>query len=152
MGKAMPDRDSRLSDQATAILEMIAAGSSYEQILSAYPPLTYICIFDAAREALDLSVVDSAAPQGAYRIADIRTKHARAYERWTDTDDDHLRRYIGDGLSVAQIAHRLERQRSAIRSRITKLNLVEHLSPHEQSKLHRISALERKEPAEEQAE
>jgi hypothetical protein len=148
----MPERDSHLSDQATAVLEMIAAGSSYEQILSAYPHLTYMCIFDAAREALDLSVIGSEPQKPAYRVADIRTKHARAYERWTEADDDHLRRYIQAGQTVAQIAHRLQRQRSAIRSRIAKLNLVDQLSPHEQSELHRISALDPKEPADEQDE
>ena len=145
----MSSGDSTLSDRAIAVLEMIAAGSSYEQILSAYPNLTYISIFDAAREALDLSVSDTIQQKPAYRVSDIRSTHARAYERWSEADDNFLRQSVGDGSTVAQIANRLQRQRSAIRSRILKLNLVEQLSPHEQSELHRISALDPKEPSEE---
>jgi len=140
---------SSLSDRATAVLEMIAAGSTYEQILSAYPHLTYLDIFDAAREALDLSVSETIPEKPAYRISDIRSKHARAYERWSEADDNLLRQSVGDGSTVAQIANRLQRQRSAIRSRILKLNLVEQLSAHEQSELHRISALDPKEASEE---
>ena len=130
--------DSHLSHQAMIVLEMIAAGSSYEQILSAHPHLTYLDIFDAAREALDLSVVE--------KPAAFRPSTPPAHQPWTDAADRLLRHLAGRGLTVAQIANRLQRQRSAIRSRIIKLNLVELLSPHEQSELHRISALDPKEP------
>jgi hypothetical protein len=49
----------RLSEQATMILQLIAAGRSYDQILQQHPELTYFDIFAAAREALDL---DETAP------------------------------------------------------------------------------------------
>lgn len=41
-----------LSPRARGILEKIAAGKSYEQILAADPGLSYLDIFAAAREAL----------------------------------------------------------------------------------------------------
>jgi hypothetical protein len=41
-----------LSPQARRILEKIAAGKSYDQILAADPGLSYLDIFAAAREAL----------------------------------------------------------------------------------------------------
>ena len=43
-----------LSEQSAAILELIAAGHSYEQILARLPDLTYPDIFASAREALAL--------------------------------------------------------------------------------------------------
>jgi len=148
----MPCGSSHLSHQAVLVLEMIAAGSSYEQILAALPHLTYIDIFDAAREALDLSVIDRNPPKVTEGFASIRAAHPRAYERWTDADDNLLRRLAGDGISVARIANRLQRQRSAIRSRLLKLNLDGLLNPSEQSELHRISELDPKDPAEDGTE
>jgi hypothetical protein len=49
---------------------------------------------------------------------------------------------IRNGLTVAQIAGRLQRQRSAIRSRIIRLSLVNELSPKERNRLIRISKLD----------
>src|SRR5690606_18202645 len=54
-GLAMASDKPSLSEKATAILEMIARGHNYEQILSAYPIFTYKDIFEAAEEALKLS-------------------------------------------------------------------------------------------------
>jgi hypothetical protein len=51
---------------------MIAAGSSYEQILSACPHLTYLDIFNAACEALDLSVAHYEGSKPAHSVAEIR--------------------------------------------------------------------------------
>ncbi len=119
---------------------MIAAGSTYEQILSAYPDLTYLDIFRAAEEALNASVQNPPTP--AYQVIDIRKSYPRAYEKWTESDDRQLRSFIEGRLTVAQMAGRLQRQRSAIRSRIRKLNLVEQLSPKERARLIRISKLD----------
>jgi hypothetical protein len=134
-----------LSGRAIAILEMIAAGSSYDQILLADRELTYYDIFDAAREALDLSVTGSPRKNPAYGVEAVRVEHPRAYTPWTENDDAELRDMVRGGLTVAQIANRLQRQRSAIRSRISKLDLVGDLSEHEQAELRRISALDPKE-------
>ena len=129
------------------MLEMIALGYTYEQILAAYPNLTYLNIFDAAREALDVSRLEPPPKAPVYTYDEVRQQHAKAYMRWTSDEDESLRRMVEGGLTVAQIANRLQRQRSAIRSRIVKLNLVSGLSPLEQSELERISKLDPKEPA-----
>jgi hypothetical protein len=145
----MGDQRLGLSAKSVGVLEMIAAGSTYEQILAAYPDLTYLDIFRAAEEALDASARMEAIP--AYQLTDIRKSYPRAYEKWTESEERRLRELISNGLTVAQIANRLQRQRNAIRSRITKLNLVEELSPHEQQELIRISKLDpvNADPAEE---
>ena len=62
------------------MLEHIANGYSYEQILSRLPNLTYSDIFSAAREALD--VISKARQSNVERLASIKEKHPRAYERW----------------------------------------------------------------------
>ena len=51
----MSDSRHGLSAAAISVLEMIAAGSTYEKILAAYPDLTYLDIFHAAEAALDLA-------------------------------------------------------------------------------------------------
>jgi hypothetical protein len=138
----MIDRNNNnpLSARTIAVLEMIAAGSSYEQILAAYPELTYLDIFRAASEVLDTMTQQQT--RTTYRVDDIRKTYPRAYEKWTGDEERRLRRLIDDGLSVAQISRHLQRQRSAIRSRITRLDLVGRLSPKEQSELLRISKLD----------
>jgi hypothetical protein len=145
----MPPSNLGLSERATKVLEMIAAGSTYDQFLSAFPDLTYLDIFDAAREALDLSVAaaEDSTPKPAYSVAEIRTRCPRACERWSEADDALLGKLARSGTSVARIANRLQRQRSAIRSRILKLDLIEVLSPHEQAELRRISTLDPKDAA-----
>ena len=137
----MGDQNQKLSLKAITVLEMIAAGSSYEQILAACPHLTYLDIFHAATEALDLAAICGTS-QTTYQVADIRKTYPRAYEKWTDEEHIRLQNLIESGLTVAQISHRLQRQRSAIRSRIVKLDLVNGLSPAEQSELARICKLD----------
>ena len=53
----------------------------------------------------------------------VRSVHARAYEKWSDDEDRTLRNLVATGVTVRQIAQQLERQPSAIRSRIQKLGL-----------------------------
>ena len=48
----MDQDDTPLSEQARSILQLIAAGRSYDQILLRYPNLGYQDIFAAAQEAL----------------------------------------------------------------------------------------------------
>lgn len=54
-----------LSETATTVLRLIAAGRSYDQILQQHPELTYFDVFAAAREALDVHepAADSPAPE-----------------------------------------------------------------------------------------
>jgi len=49
--------------------------------------------------------------------------HAKAYAPWTEEEDDKLRQYYSEGLSVSEIASKMERNNGAIRSRIKKIEL-----------------------------
>ena len=57
----------------------------------------------------------------AYSVAKIREQHPRAYQPWNEEEDEHLRRMARTGVSSAEIATSLGRQRSAIESRLRKL-------------------------------
>lgn len=125
-----------LSQRARAIMQMIADGHSYEQILAAYPHFTYRDIFDSAAE-----VLKAADRVPSDRMQVLKKRHRRAYEAWTDDEEQQLRKLIADGHTVARIAGRLERNRGAIRSRIVRLGLVEQLDPNERARLQRIMEL-----------
>jgi DNA-directed RNA polymerase specialized sigma24 family protein len=56
----------------------------------------------------------------AYSLDEIRLKHARAYESWTEAEDKELISEYHNNLTVSEIAKRHQRQRSAIRSRLRK--------------------------------
>jgi len=54
------------------------------------------------------------------RMADVRLSHPRAYERWSEEEDEQLKKMLDDGLTPEKIAEALQRQPSAIFSRIRK--------------------------------
>ncbi len=54
----------------------------------------------------------------------IKHEHPRAYERWTDEEDARLSAMHERGQTLAEMAQQLERQPSAIRSRLAKLALT----------------------------
>jgi DNA-binding CsgD family transcriptional regulator len=122
-----------LSEKSRAILEMIAKGHSYEQILVQELAWRYQDIFDAAAEALAFSggapPKESArsrpvsADGKAYHLDDIRQAHPHAYEKWTPAEDERLRQLSREGKSVKELADALQRQPGAIRSRLGKLGL-----------------------------
>lgn len=116
----MPESDT-LSPQAVAILTLIAEGHSYSQILAHYPALTYVDIFSAAREALDVAGAHTS--DYRRRIDGIRQTYPRAYQAWSDDEDKQLAALVGEGKAQKDIAHLLERQSSAISRRIEKLRL-----------------------------
>jgi hypothetical protein len=80
----------KLSDQSRAILEAIAKGHSYEQILVQELAWTYHDIFQAASDALELA--DFAATKKGYdeRLAEIKQTHPKAYQPWTREEDARL--------------------------------------------------------------
>ena len=61
--------------------------------------------------------------EAAYRVAEIRKTHPRAYEPWTESEERELERLNGAGLSVAELAARFSRRPGAIRSRLNRLGL-----------------------------
>lgn len=64
---------------------------------------------------------DSNARRHTYSVADIRREHLRAYEKWTDQDEALLLKLHGEGKSRREIAQELQRQPSAISSRLRKI-------------------------------
>jgi len=110
-----------LSEQSAAILELIAAGHSYEQILARLPDLTYPDIFASAREALDL--LTSQGPKPLDFVERARQEHKRAYAKWSPDEDARLERLLQAGMPPVEIAQQLQRQKGAITSRIVKLGL-----------------------------
>lgn len=57
------------------------------------------------------------------RYAEIRALYPRAYEAWTVGEDNELKKKHNQSLTVEQLAKDLERQPSAITSRLRKLGL-----------------------------
>jgi DNA-binding NarL/FixJ family response regulator len=104
------------------ILELIAEGHTYEQILKLNEMLTYLDIFDAAREALDLDEHENQTDD--QRLSDIRKSHPRAYETWTSEEEAKLSELFRSGTKTQHIAAELQRQQGAILSRLRRLGLV----------------------------
>src|SRR4051794_8828266 len=88
------------------------------------PPPGSLASARAAR-ALPAPDSDSEASQApkANIVERAREKHKRAYEKWSAGEDAQLKRFLSEGMSERQIAQELQRQRSAIRSRIVKFAL-----------------------------
>ena len=113
-----------LSDKSRAILEAIAQGRTYEQILVQELAWTYHDIFQAAAEAL--AVAGGAVPGKGYeeRMSEIRQTHPKAYQPWTSEEDARLTEHFRAGAAIPVLAQTFQRQPSAIRSRLAKLNLL----------------------------
>ncbi|HEY3912845.1 MAG TPA: hypothetical protein VGN61_00045 [Verrucomicrobiae bacterium] len=111
-----------ISEKSRAILEAIAKGHTYEQILVQDLAWTYHDIFRAAAEAL--GIAQSANEVKSYSAEEIRHDHPRAYEKWRTEEDGKLSALFHQGKSVKEIAATLHRQEGAIRSRLVKLNLT----------------------------
>lgn len=111
-----------LSQKAVRVLDLIAQGHSYEQILNRLSDITYTDFFNAAREALNLDKGDSKTYND--HITDVRKSHPRAYELWTSEEDESLRQMVQAGENTKTIANIFKRQPGAIQSRIRKLGLV----------------------------
>ena len=107
----------RLSDKSAAVLAMIGQGQSYSQIVDSRPDISYLDIFAAADEALRILRLPS---DYEARIAAVKREHSRAYERWTEEEDNELAGLQAEGESIEVMAHHLGRQPSAVRSRLDK--------------------------------
>ncbi len=94
---------------------------SYSQIVDSHPTPTYLDIFRAAEEALEL--VDVTRPLTAQERTAIRAEHPRAYEPWSEDEEGELKSLHDEGASISEIAEHLGRQPSAVESRLRKLGL-----------------------------
>lgn len=120
-----------LSDKSRKILQAVADGSSYDEIVDAGLAENDYQIFYAAAEALQvLTNIDSSVPTSnrptSYheRLAEIQAEHPKAYAPWTAEEDQELTNLHQSGKSTSTIAGVLQRQPGAIRSRLKKLGLV----------------------------
>ena len=111
-----------LSEKSRAILQAIAKGHTYEQILVQDLAWTYHDIFHAAAEALETPQVTNEGK--SYDVQEIRHDYPRAYEKWSTEEDGQLSELCRSGKTVKEIAKTLHRQEGAIWSRLAKLNLV----------------------------
>ena len=111
-----------LTDKSRTILEAIAKGHTYEQILVQELAWTYHDIFQAAAEALEAT--GSSTPAQAYSVEEIRHDHPKAYEKWDAAQDAQLRQLFREGRTVAHIAAMMKRQPGGITSRLAKLGLA----------------------------
>jgi hypothetical protein len=109
-----------LSHKSATTLGLIAEGHSYNQIVDGHPGISYLDIFKAAEEALRL--LESG---GDYqeRLAAVKQRHPRAYEPWSTEEEGELRALYQSGKAIVAIAQALQRQPSAVESRLTRLNL-----------------------------
>jgi ATP-dependent DNA helicase RecQ len=71
-------------------------------------------------EALPPSAVPSSANEE--RLATIKQRHLRAYEKWTQEEDTDLLSMHAAGTPISQLATHFQRQPSAVRSRLAKLS------------------------------
>ncbi|MEG4024947.1 hypothetical protein [Microcoleus sp. S13C4] len=55
----------------------------------------------------------------------IRQKYPRAYVKWSQDEDENLKKEYASGQQIDELAQRFQRQPSAIRSRLHKLGLME---------------------------
>jgi DNA-binding NarL/FixJ family response regulator len=116
----------RVSPKSTRILELIAEGRSYDQILARSPDWTYHDIFAAAREALEVvRVTETAGPNGAAARSAAASPVSRSplpsEDGWTPADDTRLIQLVEAGKSLAAIATQLQRPPSEVKNRLRTL-------------------------------
>jgi len=58
------------------------------------------------------------------KIRKIKKEHKEAYKEWNRNDDDELINMFFEGLSVGDMAIKLERTKGAVRARIRKMELT----------------------------
>ncbi len=58
------------------------------------------------------------------KIKKIKKEHKEAYKAWTRKDDDEMLNLFFDGVSVANIAIKLNRTKGSIRAKIRKMELT----------------------------
>ena len=124
----------RLTPKSIKVLNLIAAGHSYSQIVEGNPDLNYHDIFFAAEEAVWLderigklaqgTEMTQTRPTGASAMERAKKNHPRAYAPWSEREDADLASMHAAGQSKAEIAAQFQRQPSAIQSRLHKLGLA----------------------------
>jgi len=136
----MPDIMIRDTDlKITDVLHLIAAGHSYKQILEHRPMLTLADIMLSARVAEELIekivMVDKLASvegqmkfivhNGKFKSLDeVRRDSGRAFEKWSEEEEDEMVRLYKAEEKIAQIAKHLKRSYGSIRARLIRVGLI----------------------------
>ena len=55
----------------------------------------------------------------------IRHKYPRAYVKWSQDEDENLKKEYASGQQISELVQKFQRQPGAIRSRLQKLGLME---------------------------
>ncbi len=136
----MPDimiRDTEL--KVTDVLHLIAAGYSYKQILENRPTLTLGDIMLSAQVAEDLlqKIVlldQQASANGQFKfivrngqfqsLDELKRDNPRAFEKWSDEEEDEMVRLFKANETIIQIARHLKRSYGSIRLRLIRLGLM----------------------------
>lgn len=63
---------------------------------------------------------------GSSYMEQQKAEHPNAYSKWTEAEDNTLRKYCQEGKSVDEIAGLLKRNAGAITSRMKKLGIVKN--------------------------
>ncbi|MEW6412674.1 MAG: DUF433 domain-containing protein [Candidatus Zixiibacteriota bacterium] len=124
----------------TEVLELIAAGHSYKQVLEKYPQLSLGDIMLSARVAKDLVekiiIVDKeikvegamkfTVKGGQFRSVDeMKKDHARAFEKWTEHELEEVVRLHKGGRNISEISRQLQRSYGSIKARLERLGLID---------------------------
>jgi hypothetical protein len=117
----------RLSDKAAQILRLIAVGKNYDQILAMHPEFSYLDIFRAAEEALNLAATGEktvqSEPTTGYEARQAEPtragKASRGKQAWTAEEVEHLMGLYYGGYSFTKIAAALDRTPAVVKERIT---------------------------------
>lgn len=122
----------------TDVLQLIARGLSYYQILLCHRDLTLTDIMVTARIAQELiesfvtvsgelrveGNIEVTCNNGKLRnLTEVRQVCPRAFEPWTDDEDAELGEGYRQELTIMELAQKHGRQRGAIKTRLRKLGL-----------------------------
>lgn len=99
----------KLSQKSRVILEAIAEGHSFEQILFGNQELSYNDIFRAVAEALEC--IEQPEQDKTHSLEGIRRKFPRAYEKWSLDDDARLAGFFRAKRKINDIAKVFQRLR-----------------------------------------
>ena len=131
-------RDTEVS--ITDVLGLIATGHSYKQVLETHPSLSLGDIMLSAKVALDLidriTIVEKelnvegemkfTVKGGQFKSVDeLKKDHPRAFEKWTDQEQQDVVRMFKAGDKISVIAEKLQRSYGSIKARLERLGLVD---------------------------
>ena len=71
-----------------------------------------------------VSTNEAKANQKSYSVEEKRKEHSKAYAKWTQDEDDKLKKLFAEGRTAKELAEIFQRNRGAITSRLAKLGLT----------------------------